>query len=723
MIPENKNDDPYFHEDPGPGLKRVTAFSFNIEKDINLWKPWRTNDGRILPNSESNIIKINNPFGNQDSLLLITTYFDPAYAGRTFGGMGFRAPVKPAINIDHQMSIEFDLYYPQSAVDKYMRFEIWSTSSGGEGYQGLVGFAGINKTQIYIRTANLDGIGKSINLDLRSGYYNEETWFKKTISAAVPVTSGTWEYMNIDLHTETGTKVKGDMLMLGNIRITRLDPAGGTVLNVVNAKHYSEAEPVRNKYNAQKNFIIGVSGTGYDSSDSISNYHYELFVDDNNLKPDCHARPPQWLREKYPLFTFLADTGGPEWTMPTNDILNTVSRRKSGNMYKYKLHGHCLAWINQSPSWLKQIIPENISSMHWSPDGRFFSSGNNAEGPFLKTDKETARRIYFNHILYQMRHFMSADARYNSGRERGVIPFHSFDVINEEIHESRHSIIIQNNPDEWKTVLKNVSWLMAMTDDDYDDIRQHYIYLLFKYAHIAVPNAKMAEKFKAGYNDPGVVPGYMKLDNHDDNGTIDAFVSSEPPVLIFNDYEMGFYSKAKAAYNITKELNALWKTDPLYDGRNLIECMGIQGHESVSSSCASQNQIAAAMYASLIDEGLLDSICYTEMDIRQPDTAPGGLALSPSVLTRMQADAIGYQYALFFKMFEKYKKYIKHVVIWGQNDPGWMNSYVLFDHERNASQAYYGVMDPDRFIKGHSYLDKFFSGEYEKLSPDYKPKF
>src|SRR5690606_8250643 len=37
----------------------------------------------------------------------------------------------------------------------------------------------------------------------------------------------------------------------------------------------------------------------------------------------------------------------------------------------------------------------------------------------------------------------------------------------------------------------------------------------------------------------------------------------------------------------------------------------------------------------------------------------------------------------------------------------------------NANGGYYGAMDPDRFIQGHSYLDEYFAGEYEKLADDY----
>jgi hypothetical protein len=254
-----------------------------------------------------------------------------------------------------------------------------------------------------------------------------------------------------------------------------------------------------------------------------------------------------------------------------------------------------------------------------------------------------------------------------------------------------------------------------MTDNDFDKISQHYMYLLYKYAHIAVPNRQMAEKYKAGYGNPDIVPQYMKLDNHDNDGSIDAFITEKPPVLVYNDYEITAHTKAKVIRNMIRELNSAWKTDPLYDGRNLIECAGIQGHDTVSPVLASLNQQSVSLFTDLIDKDLLSWICYSEMDMKQPETAPGGRALAPEVLNQKQADSIGYQYALLFKMFEKYRKYIDHVIIWHQSGFGWQNSYVLFDHEKMASQAYYAVMDPDRFIKGHSYLDRYFAGEYGKI--------
>ncbi|MDR0301247.1 MAG: endo-1,4-beta-xylanase [Treponema sp.] len=698
------NIDPYFREDPGPGLQRITVHKFDIEKDMSVWKPWRTNDGRILPNSDSNFTSIESPFGS-GNLIMLTTYFDPEVTKRHFGGYGMRSPIDPALAINSQTFIEFDFYYTRSAAGKYMKFEIWSTSAGGEGIQTNSGAEGTNKTPIYIRTENLEG-AYTYNLDFRCGYFSEETWFNKSVKAQVPVPTGTWEYLNIDLLTETDAKVSGGLLMIGNIRITQMDPDGALIPDVVNSKSFSEVAPVKEKYNPDNEyFLVGAGLREAITPNSIGSRHYGLFVSHRNLKPEIHLRAPKWLKDEYPGFTFHPEDEGPEWNLPADYYLGIMN---SGKLGEYKLHGHCLAWQKQSPGWMKQIIPQNVTSVQWNSSGSFYTADSGDNGPFQKISKETMRRIYFNHVMYEMRHFMSVDTRYNSGKERGIIPFHSFDVVNTEIHESWHSFIIQKNKNEWKTALRHASWLMAMTDNDINNIRQHYMYLIFRYAHIAVPNAQMAEKYKANYNDPYIVPAYMKMDNHDNNGSIDAYISEKPPLLSYNDYEITVYSKARVICNMIRELNTMWKTDRLYDGRNLIECMGIQGHDTVSPTLTARHQQSAAMFTNLIDEGLLDKICYSEVDIKLPDSAPGGKALAPDVLNQKQADVIGYQYALLFKMFEKNKKYIDHVIIWNQFGAGWQNSYVLFDHEQKASQAYYAVMDPDKFIKGHSYLDNYF---------------
>jgi len=699
--------------DSETGFKRASLYNFNLENEFSAWKLWRTNDGRILPNAKSSFSLITNPFisGN---LVQLTTYFDPVDAGKSFGGFGIRAPVKPSVKIQNNAFIEFDLYYPESAAGKYMRFEIWSTSSGGEGVQGAADSSGTNRSQVYIRTSDLESV-EFIRTN-RVGFFNDETWYKRLFYIPVPVSACEWAYLNIDLHTEIGTKLAGDILMIGNICITQKISNEETIPDAVNDKNYLEVAPIKEKYNPQNGyFLIGSADTGIIDPDSLSARHYQIFYDKYNLTPDCHIRPPKWFIDEYLGFNFLYDGEGPEWNLPTSEykgIRDSFDAKTGG----YKIHGHCLSWTNQSPRWMPQIIPENITSMQWLPDGLFFSGGSSSMGPYIKVNKQISRRLFFNHVLYKMRHFLTSDQKYGSSEKRGIIPFHSFTVINEEIHESRHCSIMDNNPDEWKTSLKNLSWLMSLTDMDITDIRMHYVYLLFKYAHIAVPNAQMAAKYKAGFSDPDIVNDYMKMDNHDDNGSIDAYITANPPILILNDYGINIASKAKVAYNMIREINNAWKTDPLYDGRNLIEGMGIQGHEIVTPITAKQNRQSAGLFARLIDEGLLDCICYTGVDIRQPYDAPGGEAHAPAVLNQTQADVIGYQYALLFKVFEKYRKYIDHVIFWSRYGAGWMNSYVPFDHEKMASQAYYGIMDPDKFLKEHTYLDYYFNREKSVVS-------
>jgi len=180
MESRTEDNDPYFRNDPGNNSELQPIFKFDFQKGFEAWKLWRTNDGRILPNSASSFYLIENPFGN-GSLIVLSTNFDPAAVRKSFGGFGIRFPINPAVTINEKTYIEFDFYYPKDACGKYMRFEIWSTTSGGEGSQANAGLPGTNKTQIYIRSSEMED-ANNVNLNSRCGYYNNETWFKKNSS-------------------------------------------------------------------------------------------------------------------------------------------------------------------------------------------------------------------------------------------------------------------------------------------------------------------------------------------------------------------------------------------------------------------------------------------------------------------------------------------------------------------------------------------------------------
>lgn len=72
-----------------------------------------------------------------------------------------------------------------------------------------------------------------------------------------------------------------------------------------------------------------------------------------------------------------------------------------------------------------------------------------------------------------------------------------------------------------------------------------------------------------------------------------------------------------------------------------------------------------------------------------------------------------------YKLFTRFAPYIDHIISWGVSGSGWQGSYVLFDSQSNANAGYYAAANPDRYILGHSYLDDYFDGEYEKLQDDY----
>ncbi|MDR2398482.1 MAG: hypothetical protein LBD74_06955, partial [Spirochaetaceae bacterium] len=631
--------DPYFRGDPGAGIPYLSVSAVNLvagttaigapwsaeAQDLNdgALHKWRANDGRLLWANDAGYTEastfelIPNPFeGDQESLIKIHAYHDPAITGRSFGGFGIRVPLTQTVSVDSGTYIEFDLYYPMSAAGQWMRLEWWSTDTGNPGNQAGNGSNGNGKAASYIRTENLTAIN-NLNPDWIA-FYDDETWSKQHIRVAAAAT-GTWQYLNMDFHTETGAHLEGDALMIGGIRITKPDPEGIPIPLVSEDREGSEKQdqaevaPIRGTYNqGAGSFMVGAIGTGTVEPASARGNHYEIFVNGNNLKAESvHPRYPQWLTSLGTPVSWAGEAGASalaEYTFPTAAYQGIRDSHFAGEPAGgFKSHGHVLAWYNQAPVWMRQMVPEHLG-MTWNEEGAFYAYGNGATGPFYRVSKEEARRVYFNHIMYELRHFMTLDVKYGSSPERGIIPFHSFDVLNEEIHESRHSTLIAQNPDGWKGALKSISWLAAMTDDAGADLRQHYIYLLFKYAHIAVPNAQMAAKFKERYTS---LPDYMKQDGHDYagadaglRGNIDAYITAEPPRLTYNDYGIATWSKAKTAYNMIKELNTLWQTDELYDGRPLIEVMGIQGHDAIGPTLASDNQQAIVLYASLIDAGL-----------------------------------------------------------------------------------------------------------------------
>ena len=679
---------PYFRLDPGPGRMPI-----EIATPTNKWTTTKPLDNRVPSDFAGGTYEmIPYPFSDSKGKADVIQINYVHNGKSTFGGMTLQSPLKQTVNIPEGSTIEFDVYYPKSAQGKYMRWRVRTTDANADGYMRDYEYNNLNPDWV--------------------GNYKGETWFKNHHS--INIVAGSATNFVLELHGENGRTEEKGTLLVGDIKITTPDPKGTPLPDVVNSENESVVTPLKSVYNKKNGkFLVGAIGTG--KVDGTRARHYEIFVDGNNLKAELtHPNGPSWLTDVKGKHLEGANTasGLAEYIFPTDSYL---AIRDAGNAGEYKCHGHVLAWYNQAPAWMRQIIPASLTA-GYQGTAKYYGLGNGVTNT-VQVDKEMARRVQFNHTMYVMRHFLTTDEKYGSSKSRGVIPFNSWDVLNEEVHESRHSENILKDVKGWKNSLKNTNWLVAMSDDDINgDIKDHYIYLLFKYAHIAAPNAKMAAAYKANY---ASLPQYMKLDGHDSKGSIDDYIVENPPKLTYNDYGTTSHSKARTIYNMVLELNTAWQSDPLYDGRPLIEVVGFQGHDSVGKTLASDNQYAMALCASLIDKDLLSGISFSELDLKLLSDAPGMGATAPAVLNVRQSDALGYEYALLYKMFDKFAPYIDHVISWGVQGSGWQGSYVLFDENGNANAGYYGAMDPDKFILGHSYLDDYFKDEYEKVQDDY----
>ncbi|MCL2044294.1 MAG: endo-1,4-beta-xylanase [Treponema sp.] len=768
---------PYFRGNPGyaPPFLLRSYIPVTAEAADNWEWHYRGGDTRIYggdmepPYFGSTFEVIPNPFNypaveRAENLIKLTINFPGGEEGAagSWNGAALRMQLSDPVDIRGK-TIFVDYYYPFASGGQFMRAAFWNEDSGGRS-----GGDSTRRPTWFLRPgpgAGMDAIN-NLNPDWITDYQGDSWGFgrRQLLHSITSDEENTWFDIILDIHTEPGAFADGNVIYIGNVRIMELDPIPMPIPLVETDYMAPAAElpPLKSIYNNGNGmFLVGSTGTG--TPTGTRHRHYDIFVSGGNLKAAFTTpRTPFFLRELYPdalwaetapdsLYSNQGDNpvhalpgfwGGPDGTIPPTalqyqqhrDALNEIDGVlfNNGNFYS---HGHVLAWYNQAPPWMRQLVPANIE-FGWRPDGAFYNYGNGTP-PFhndtlyrlIEVPKEVVRRVQFNHITGVMRHFYSTSQRYGSSPGRGIIPFHSWDVLNEEIHESRHNSQITQNPNSWRASLKSTNWLSAMSGEDLlsDDAATHYIYLLFKYAHIAVPNARMAENWDREFA-AGRIPAYLLLDGHHNERGIGDFVQEKPPLLVYNEYDIHVYSKARTAYNMLRELNKRWMDDPWYDGRPLIEIMGIQGHDSAGSVLASNNQAAIAMYASLVHEGLLSGICFSELDFKLSADIPGGAAVAPSALNHKQNDVLGYQFALAYRTFAKWAGYITHIINWGWAGTGWQGGFVLFQggEENRANGGFYGAVNPGMFVAGHPYLDSFFTGEdgireWDKVNTDYMP--
>lgn len=155
--------------------------------------------------------------------------------------------------------------------------------------------------------------------------------------------------------------------------------------------------------------------------------------------------------------------------------------------------------------------------------------------------------------------------------------------------------------------------------------------------------------------------------------------------LYYNDYNDDNQNKAEAIYQMVKEINE--KYAKTHDGKLLIDGIGMQAHYNKNTNPDNVEK-SLEKFISLGVE-----VSVTELDIQ---------AGTNNVLTEKEAAAQGYLYAQLFKIYKKHADHISRVTFWGLNDAtSWRaaTSPLLFDKDLQAKPAFYGVIDPDKFIE------------------------
>jgi len=154
--------------------------------------------------------------------------------------------------------------------------------------------------------------------------------------------------------------------------------------------------------------------------------------------------------------------------------------------------------------------------------------------------------------------------------------------------------------------------------------------------------------------------------------------------LYYNDYNEEFPTKREAIAQMTEEINEMWRSHPEYDGRLLIEGIGMQAH-------CNQNTNLEHVRESLERFAKTDAkISVTELDITFGSDKEPANPLTPEQSKR-QAE----MYTELFKMYLEFADHIERVTMWARHDGhSWRRwgSPVLFDGNCQPKEAFYAVM-------------------------------
>jgi len=272
--------------------------------------------------------------------------------------------------------------------------------------------------------------------------------------------------------------------------------------------------------------------------------------------------------------------------------------------------------------------------------------------PWLTTVPGTTTPLTRAQAIENMHLYISTVA----GRYAGRI--FSWDVLNEVIAGTSHQPGWNNNPN-WRAHMRSAGnglnatnqsqWYNAFANGATgDECGSDFVFYAFRFARIYDPFA----------------------------------------ILYYNDYNEHVPGKRDAIAAMIVDINTRWTQDPLYDGRLLIEGMGMQSHYGLTGWMTDPQHVRDALEL-YISTGV--RIGITEMDI-----VIGGSSGSPATPTPALFQAQAARYGLLFSWYLEFSDYIERVSLWGKADhQSWINwgHPLPFDANFRTKPAFYAILD------------------------------
>lgn len=158
-------------------------------------------------------------------------------------------------------------------------------------------------------------------------------------------------------------------------------------------------------------------------------------------------------------------------------------------------------------------------------------------------------------------------------------------------------------------------------------------------------------------------------------------------ILYYNDYNLNLKDKAQIVHAMVKDLKE--QGVPIHG-------IGMQGHYSTIMQIEPVD-------ASLELFSTLDvEVSITELDVTVGGAPATGLSQEDEVTQALM-------YARLFKIFRKHMDIIARVTFWGTLDStSWRSKQYpcLFNSDYSPKEAYYAVLDPERYLKEHAPVAK-----------------